>query len=96
MTIIVDETTDISHKEQIVVCFQWVDNHLVAHEEFIGLSQIESTQLEMLLAVVHDVLHRLNISISKLRGQCYDGAASMCGSQRGLGTLIQKEEPRTV
>ena len=82
----VDETTDISNKEQVVV----------AHEEFIGLYQIESTQSEMLLAVVHDGLHRLNISTSKLRGQCYDGAASMCGSQRGLATLIQKEEPMAV
>ena len=52
----VDETTDISNKEQVVV----------AHEEFIGLYQIESTQSEMLLTVVHDVLHRLNISRSKL------------------------------
>ena len=92
----VDETTDISNKEQVVVCFRWVDNHLVAHEEFIGLYQIESTQSEMLLAIVHDVLHRLNISTSKLRGQCYNGADSMSGSQIGLATLIQKEEPRAV
>ena len=82
----VDETMDISNKEQVVV----------AHEEFIGLYQIESTQSEMLLTVVHDVLHGLNISSSNLSGQCYDGAASMCGSQRGLATLIQKEEPMAV
>ena len=58
LSVMVDETMDISNKEQVVV----------AHEVFIGLYQIESTQSEMLLAMVHDVLHRLNISRSNIRG----------------------------
>ena len=49
-----------------------------------------------MVGVIHDVLIRLNISISKIRGQCYDGAAAMCGSQKGVATLIQQEEPRAI
>ena len=96
LTIMVDETTDISNKEQVVICFRWVDSKLVAHEEFIGLYQVESTQATVLLAVIHDVLQRLNVSITKLRGQCYDGASSMSGSRGGVATLILEEESIAV
>ena len=41
-TIMINETTDVSNKEQVVICFQWVDQSLEAHE-FIGLHQVEST-----------------------------------------------------
>ena len=96
LTIMVDETTDISNKEQVVICFRWVDSKLVAHEEFIGLYQVESTQVTVLLAVIHDVLQRLDVSITKLRGQSYDGASSMSGSRGGVATLILEEESRAV
>jgi len=36
-SIMADETADVSNKEQIVICIRWVDNNLVAHEDFIGL-----------------------------------------------------------
>lgn len=96
LTVMIDETTDISNKEQVVVCFRWVDKALEAHEEFISLQQVESTVSTALVAVIHDVLARLNVSINKIRGQCYDGASAMCGSQGGVATLIQREEPRAI
>ena len=50
----------------------------------------------MLVAVIHDVLQRLNVSVSKLRGQCYDGVSAMSGSRGGVATKLQQEEPRAV
>ena len=38
----------------------------------------------------------MNISITKLRGQCYDGASSMAGSKRGAAAQLLKEEPRAI
>ena len=80
----VDETTDVANQEQVVFCFRWIDNKLEAHEEFVGLCQVECTQAEMLVAVIHDVFKRLNISTLKLRGKCHDGASSMRGSRSGV------------
>ena len=37
LTVMVDETTAVSNKEQVVICFRWVDKKLEAHEEFVGL-----------------------------------------------------------
>ncbi len=50
----------------------------------------------MLHSVICDVLLRFNISKNKLRGQCYDGAASMSGAQTGVAKRISDEEPRAV
>ena len=80
LTVMVDETTDVSNKEQVVICFRWVDKKLEAHEEFVGLCQVESTGASMLHSVICDVLLRFNISKNKLRGQCYDGVSSMSGA----------------
>ena len=92
----VDETTDVSNKEQLVICNQWVNNSLQPHEEFIGLYHVESTQSSILVHTIHDVLQRANVSITKLRGQCYDRASSMSGHKSGVATVLQSEEPRAV
>ena len=36
-TIMVDETTDLSNTEQMVLCIRHGDNNLEVHEELIGL-----------------------------------------------------------
>ena len=40
--LMVDETTDKANNEQIVLVFRWVDDALVAHEEFVGLYLTDS------------------------------------------------------
>lgn len=96
LSLMIDETTDISNKEQLVICIRWVDKSLQPHEEFVGLYHIESTQSSTLISTIHDVLQRMNISITKFRGQCYDGASSMSGRRSGVAALLQSEEPRAV
>ena len=95
-SIMIDETTDCSTSEQVVICCRWIDRSLKAHEDFMGLYQVGSTQAPALLQVIKDFLLRYNLSISKLRGQCYDGAASMCGSRNGVATQMLKEENRAL
>lgn len=96
VTIMVDESTDISNKEQVVICFRWVDDNLEAHEEFVGLYLVQSTQADVLVAVILDVLQRFDIPITKLRGQCYDGAASMAGPRGGVATKILEKEEKAI
>ena len=38
----------------------------------------------------------MNLTLNKVRGQCYDGAANMAGSKSGVTTQIRSEEPRAV
>ena len=91
-----DNTTDCASKEQFVVCFRWVDSELEVHEEFVGLRDVKSTNAETLSAELKDVLVRLHLSPSKMRGQCYDGASCMGGVKSGVAARLSREEPRAV
>ena len=95
-SIMVDETTDVSNKEQAVLCFRWVSDDLIAHEDFVGLYGIENTEAKTLVNMILDVLTRLNLSIKKLRGQCYDGATAMSGPRSGVAKQIRDLESRAV
>ena len=95
-TIMVDETTDVTNREQVVICLRYVDDHFVAHEEFLGLYTVDNICSDTLAALIKDVLLRLNLSISKARGQCYDGASNMAGAKSGVAKQIRSEEPRAV
>ena len=92
-TIMVDETTDLSNKEQMVFCVRYVDSNLEVHEEFIGL---ESTSAESIVRTIRDVLLRLNLRIENCRGQCYDGASSMSGQRSGAAKRISDLESRAL
>ena len=50
----------------------------------------------MIFSIIKDVMTRMNVSFRKLRGQCYDGAASMSGSRSGVATRILQEEPKAL
>ena len=94
--VMVDETTDKANNEQVVLVFRWVDDALVAHEEFVGLYLTHSITSEALVAVIKDTLLRMNLKIEHCRGQCYDGASSMSGAKKGVAKKLRDEEPRAI
>ncbi|PIK42676.1 putative zinc finger MYM-type protein 1-like [Apostichopus japonicus] len=91
-TLMVDETPDVSNLEQVVICLRWVDGAFEVHEEFIGLYTTATTTADQLLLIIKDALLRMNLSLSKVRGQCYDGAAAMSGVHSGVATKLMIEE----
>ena len=46
--------------------------------------------------MIKDCLQRLNLSISKARGQCYDGASAMSGARSGVAKRITDLEKRAI
>ena len=50
----------------------------------------------MLVAVIKDALLRMNLTLSKVRGQCYDGVANMAGARLKVAKKIADEEPRAI
>ena len=87
-TVMVDETTDSSNTEQVVLVIRWVDGQLIVHEEFIGLYSVPAIDADTLTSPIKDSLVRLNLSLNKMHGQCYDGASSMSGAKTGVAKQI--------
>ena len=96
LTVMADETTDSSNREQVTLILRRVTEDLQVHEEFLGLYHVASIDAATLTTAIKDVLIRLNLPFEKLRGQCYDGASAMSSSKRGVAKKISDHEPRAV
>lgn len=96
ITVMMDETTDAANKEQVTIVFRLVTNDFEVHEEFLGLYEVSSIDASTLVKVMKDCLCRMNIPISRIRGQCYDGASTMRGAKSGVAKIIKDEEPRAL
>ena len=94
----VNETTDVSNKEQAVfcLCLPMDVYEFEVHEEFIGLHIIDSTDASHIFAVIKAVLTQLHRTMNKIRGQCYDRAAAMAGTRSGVAKLVLAEEARAI
>ena len=95
-TIMIDETTDFSNAEQVVIVIRWVNDDLSVHEEFVGLYKTDSIQAKSLVAIIKDTLLRLNLKMELCQGQCYDGASVMSSTKSGVAATISSEKPRAV
>ena len=56
----------------------------------------ESIDSVTIYSIIQDTMQRFNLSTTKIRGQCYDGAASMSGSKSGVATRLLQEESRAI
>ena len=70
-----------------------MDSALTAHEDFIELYEVDSINASTLVRILKDSLIHFNVSLSKLRGQCFDGASNMSGIRQGVAMVVQEEQP---
>ena len=96
ITLIMDETTDVSNKEQSAIILRWVSKDFGVSEEFVGLYNVPFIDAATLTIAAKDKLCKMNLPLSKLRGQCYNGASNMSRAKSGIAKKIQEEEPRAV
>ena len=86
----------MSQTRNVTIIFRMVDNDLSVKEEFVGLYSVDDITSITLTKVIKDVMLRLNLSMSNLRGQCYDGCSTMSGTRSSVAKSIMDEEPRAV
>ncbi|KAL5716165.1 hypothetical protein ACHQM5_017892 [Ranunculus cassubicifolius] len=89
--LLVDESRDVSIKEQMVVAVRYVDKRGCVMERIIGFVHVLETTSVTLKEAIDSLFAKNNLSISKLRGQGYDGANNMRGEYNGLKALILRE-----
>jgi len=91
--LIVDGTQDCSGKEQESMCIRHVGTSMEVKEDFVGLYEPSDTTGCTLSHIVRDALIRLDLPLTHLRAQTYDGAANMAGQYAGCQKLIRDEQP---
>ncbi|XP_016502921.2 uncharacterized protein LOC107821044 [Nicotiana tabacum] len=91
--ILVDESKDISHKEQMALILRYVNKSGMIIERFLGIVHVSDTSSQPLQKEIYSLLLKHSLSPSKIRGQGYDGASNMQGGKNGLKSLILKDTP---
>jgi hypothetical protein len=81
--IIVDKSCDISVKEQLAIVLHYVNKRGHAIERFLGITHVSNTTVAVLKKTIESLLNKHHLSISRLRGQGYDGASNMRGELNG-------------
>ena len=86
--ILADESSDISHREQLALCLRYVDKLGRPCEHFLGVAHVDNTTSLSLKEAIEDLLVSNGLTMTQIRGQGYDGASNMKGDIKGLKTLI--------
>lgn len=93
---IVDGSRDCSGQEQESICIRTVDNDLTVHEDFVGFYKMTTTTGGAIANMIKDVLVRLQLPMSFLRGQTFDGASNMSGCCNGAQAVVCQSQPLAV
>jgi hypothetical protein len=92
-SILVDETTDCSAKEQCFLSVRYVRKGEV-QERFVAFCDLQGDMTAAAIAsAVVNKLTELEMDVSMIRGQGYDGAAAMSGRLNGVQAEIKRLSP---
>ena len=89
--LLVDESRDVSCKEQMAVALRYVDSSGDSKESFVGLVHVKETTSSYLKSSIDSLFAKYKLSYNQVRGQGYDGASNMRGEFNGLKSLIMRE-----
>ena len=94
-TVIADEVSDVSNKEQLSIVLRYVDcDTLVVREDLVCFTECDTgTSGRALAEKITCTLEGLGLDLANLRGQAYDGAGNMAGVVNGASAIINSQYP---
>ncbi|XP_077975389.1 zinc finger MYM-type protein 1-like [Styela clava] len=95
VSVIADESCDISGKEQLSIVLRYVKGGEVC-ERFTGLVEMDSVSAESISSNILTHLSGIGVDLQKLVGQGYDGATTMAGHVSGVQKRIRDKYPRAI
>ena len=97
-TVIADEVTDVSNKEQLSLVLRYVDpDTVLVREDLISFFECdEGISGRDIAKKLTGFLQSFGLDLSNLRGQSYDGAGNMAGRIRGTAALISAQHPLAI
>jgi hypothetical protein len=90
-SLLIDEASDVSDKEQMDVVLRYVDKRGLILERLVGVVHVKETSTTCLKSALQNFFVDIGLSLKQVRGQCYDGASNMRGEFNGLKAKILEE-----
>ena len=95
--IMMDETRDLSHVEQVIVVARFEEKGTAkVQERMLALVATHSTTGEALESFLLSVLEKCGLDVENLVGQCYDGGSNLSGVFEGVQARILEKNALAV
>ena len=94
-SVLADELSDVANKEQLSISFRYVYRGAVK-EVFVDFVEVERITGKALAEAIIHSLTVWGLSLSHMRGQCFDGASNMAGARSGCSSIIRQVAPLAV
>ena len=96
-SILADEASAISNKEQMSLVLRHLDSNFLVKESFMGFIHCNTGLTdEHLSKTILKEIESLGLSMDHCRGQGYDGAGAMVGSEKGVASCISQRYTNAI
>ena len=92
--IMMDETTDLSHLEQVAIVVRYCNQNFDSFERLLSLTESSTVTGQALANRMMSILQLHKFDLTKLCAQTYDGAAAMSGKYCGCQAIIRQTAPQ--
>lgn len=94
-SVLADEVS--SHNvEHMPICLRFVDERCDTREDFVAFVRLDRVRATDITKAIVATIEELGLSLNELRGQGYDGAATMKGEKSGVQKQIRDLQPKAV
>ena len=94
--LLVDESKDVSRKEQLSFCIRSISKDGNVFEKPLGVIHMKKLNAEALASAINVAVIQNNLSWDNCVGQCYDGASVMSGQFTGVQARIKEIAPHVT
>ena len=94
-SILCDEVSDVSNKEQVSIVLRFVDGSNCIREEFLDFISTERITGEVLACNIKITLAKYGLELKNCRGQGYDGASNM-SARHGVQGILSRENGKAL
>lgn len=96
-SLLADEASDSSNKEQLPLVLRFVNKERNVREEFVGFYECEDGVTGQAIAtLILKAVQELGLSMDFCKGQCYDGAGNMSGPCNGAAAIVRRQYPKAI
>ena len=83
--------------EHLPICLRYVDGECNIREEFVAyVVKLDRVRVTDIADAIVECVENLGLSLSDLRGQGYNAAATMSGCMAGVQAKIRKKQPKAL
>ncbi|KAG8236042.1 hypothetical protein J437_LFUL015642 [Ladona fulva] len=96
-SILVDESSDISGKEQLSIGVRFFDEeNMMVREEFLGFVELTDMDAKSVASAINNFIEKVGLDPEKCVGKGYDGCSTMAGKDGGVQSILRKTYTRAL